>query len=372
MPALDAILAEKITAIKAQHRLRQVTETTREDGLWVQRAGKRLLSFSCNDYLGLSHHPQVVAAAQEAAARYGAGAGASRLVTGNHPLYSTLEAALADWKQSEAACVFGSGYLANLGAISALVGRNDLVLADKLVHACILDGVRLSGAKLLRFAHNDAADCERLLKKHRIQHENCLIVTETVFSMDGDVAPLADLRSLCDAHDSWLMTDDAHGTGSSPNVADIRMGTLSKALGSYGGYVCGSQVLIDYLTTSARSLIFTTGLPPAAVGAAIEALRILRAEPQRAVTALAHARRFADAMGLPCAQSPIVPLLVGEESAALAMQQRLEEAGFLAGAIRPPTVPEGGSRLRFVFTSMHEDSHINDLIKVLNNESVSA
>lgn len=372
MPALDAILAEKIAALDAQHRLRRTVPSHRQGGLWVERAGRRLLSFSCNDYLGLSHHPAVIAAAQEAAARYGAGAGASRLVTGDHPLYAALEAELADWKQAGAACVFGSGYLANTGAIPALVGRKDLVLADRLVHACILDGIRLSGAKLLRFAHNDAADCARLLKKHRMQHEHCLVVTETVFSMDGDTAPLAELRALCDTHDAWLMTDDAHGTGQSPNVADIRMGTLSKALGSYGGYVCGSRVLVDYLKTAARSLVFTTGLPPAAVGAALEALRIARAEPWRAQKALAHARMFAQRMGLPAAQSPIVPLLVGAEAEALALQQRLEEAGFLAGAIRPPTVPEGSSRLRFVFTAMHEEKHITDLIKALKNERICA
>ena len=362
MPALDVFAQEKIAALEAQHRLRTPATTARSAAAAVLRNGRRLVSFSCNDYLGLSQHSAVIEAAQQAIAQYGAGAGASRLVTGNHPLYDALEAALATYKHTEAACVFGSGYLANIGVIPAVAGRGDMIIADKLVHACILDGIKLSGAKLLRFAHNDAADCARLLTQHRHQFKHCLVVTETVFSMDGDVAPLAELRRLCDQHDAWLMTDDAHGIGTSDTSADIIMGTMSKALGAYGGYVCGSQALVRYLKTTARSLIFTTALPPPTVAAALKALEILRKNPALVQKPLAHARRFTQELGLPLAQSPIVPLILGSEEAALSAAQKLEQAGFLVSAIRPPTVPENSARLRFSFSAMHEKRDVSDLI----------
>lgn len=373
MPALDATLQQKIARLEAEQRLRRLHETAVEEGAWVMRGGRRLLNFSSNDYLGISQHPQVKAAAQGAVGRYGAGAGASRLVTGNHPLYAELETALARHKSTEAALVFGSGYLANVGAITALMGRSDLILADKLAHACILDGARLSGAKLLRFAHNDAADCARLLAAHRASHGQCLVITETVFSMDGDTAPLADLRTICDQYDAWLMTDDAHGLGQLlPVPVEVQMGTLSKAFGAYGGYVCGSSTLIRYLASSARSFIFTTGLPPATIAAAIAALKVMHNEPERLRIPLQRARQFTDALGLPPAQSQIVPLVIGSEEQALKASQRLEEAGFLVSAIRPPTVPEGTSRLRFSFSSLHEDCDISNLIKVIKNENIGA
>lgn len=368
MPALDATLQQKIAALEAKQRLRNPQTTARLAGARVLRAGQKYISFSCNDYLGLSHHPAVIAAAQHATERYGAGAGASRLITGGHPLYEALEATLCEYKQTEAACVFGSGYLANLGTITALVGRGDAVIADKLVHACILDAIQLSGAKLLRFAHNDAADCARLLEKHRDEFNNCLVVTETIFSMDGDIAPLAELRALCNAHDAWLMTDDAHGIGfPAAAEADIQMGTLSKAVGAYGGYVCGSAMLIRYLKSAARSLMFTTGLPPATLAAADMALSIIMEEPERGAVAILRARQFARQMGLPAAKSPIVPLIIGEEGEALALAKRLELAGFLVTAIRPPTVPEGTSRLRFAFSSEHEEGDVTNLIKAIEN-----
>lgn len=373
MPALDATLRQKIDALNASGRLRELRPTTRINGGRVQRGGKEYISFSCNDYLGLGRHPEVLRAAEEALHEHGAGAGASRLITGDNPLYSKLEAALAEYRGADAACVFGSGYLANVGVISALMGRHDVVIADKLVHACILDGVKLSGAKLLRFAHNDAQDCARLLQEHRAQHPNCLVITETVFSMDGDKAPLKPLRALCDEHDAWLMTDDAHGFGMPYDVAaDIKMGTLSKALGAYGGYVAGSKTLVQYLKTAARSLIFTTGLPPATLAAAVTALRIMRREPERSLLALMRARQFSKGLGLPVAQSTIVPLLIGSEDDAMDAAARLEEHGFLVTAIRPPTVPDGTSRLRFAFSSEHEEQDITRLIKAIKDESIGA
>ncbi|MDE3061402.1 MAG: aminotransferase class I/II-fold pyridoxal phosphate-dependent enzyme, partial [Pseudomonadota bacterium] len=190
MPALDAILQQKLQVLESKRQRRVLRETLREDGVRVRRSGRELISFSCNDYLGLTHHPQVIAATQEALQKYGAGAGASRLVTGNYPFYDELEAVLAEYKGTEAACVFGSGYLANIGAIPALVGKGDLILADKLIHACAYDGARLSGADVLRFAHNNLAHCRLLLEANRADYHHCLILTETVFSMDGDRAPL--------------------------------------------------------------------------------------------------------------------------------------------------------------------------------------
>lgn len=368
MPALASAAREKLHSLAQAGRRRALASTHREDGVYVTRGERRLISFSCNDYLGLSHHPAVVEAAKSALALYGSGAGAARLVTGNHPLYAQLEAKLAVWKGAEAALVFGSGYLANTGIIPAIVGKGDLILADKLVHACLIDGAQLSGAKLLRFKHNDMNDCERLLATQRGNYAHCLIVTDHVFSMDGDVAPLEKLGELAAVHDAWLMADGAHNLEGTHPPVDLYVGTLSKALASYGGYVAASQDVIDYLATSSRSFMFSTGLPPSAVAAALGALEILIADPALAEAPLARARVFTETLGLPQAQSPIVPLLMGEESRALSAAAVLEEAGFMAVAIRPPTVPEGTSRLRFAFSALHREEDVLRLAAVIRKE----
>lgn len=318
-----------------------------------------MISFASNDYLGLSTHPEVVAAlAQESA-----GAGASRLVAGNHAHYAPLEAQLAAMKGQEAALVFGSGYLANLGAITALMGEGDLILADKLAHACIIDGAQLSGATLKRFRHNDVAHAQQLLEAHRGQHRNLLLVTEQVFSMDGDRAPLPELAALAKDHAGWLMVDDAHGLFERPPVAaDLWMGTLSKAAGSYGGYVAAPRATIDYLASAARSFIFSTGLPPSICAAATAALGVIAREPERAARALAHARRVTDALELPEAQSAIVPVILGSSEAALAASAALHAQGMLVPAIRPPTVPPNTARLRLTFTAAHTDDEVAQLI----------
>lgn len=369
MPALDEILTQKISKLQENSRFREPVPTWRKGGVEIERNGKTYLSFSCNDYLGLSNHPEVKDAAKEAIALYGAGAGASRLVTGEHPLYGKLEKALAQYKDTEAACLFGSGYLANVGVIPALVGKGDVVIADKLVHACILDGIAISGAKLLRFKHNDIDDCKRLLQQ-RGDYRNCLVITETIFSMDGDCAPMAHLRSLCDEYDAWLMSDDAHGLygKNDPVIEDVRIGTLSKVLGSMGGYVTGSAALIAYLKSAARPAIFATALPPASVAAALKALEIVQREPERAGLVLARAKQFTAILGLAEAQSTIVPLIIGEEGAALAMSKKLEQKGFLVTAIRPPTVPEGTSRLRFAFSCVHTEEMVRQLGDIIKHE----
>ena len=253
MPSLDRYAASKLADLERRSLRRSLTDTLREDGLWVERDGKRLLSFSCNDYLNLTQHPAVKRAAIAALERYGAGSGASRLVTGNHPLYAELESRLARIKQTEAAVVFGSGYLANAGIIPALIGRDGLVLLDELSHACIFAGAQLSRGKVMTFRHNDVAHARELLAAHRAGHDHALIVTDGVFSMDGDLAPLHELNEAAKEHDAWLMSDDAHGLGvvgggrGSSFVGGqhvdlpLQMGTLSKAVGTYGGVIAPRQ-----------------------------------------------------------------------------------------------------------------------------------
>lgn len=371
MPALDDVLKQKLQILEARQQKRVPRATGRAEGIYVQRDGKELISFSCNDYLGLSHHPEVVAAAVEALAEFGAGAGASRLVTGNNMLYDELEERIAYYKGTQAACVFGSGYLANIGTIPALVGKGDLILADKLVHACMIDAARLSGATVMRFAHNNLDHCRMLLEANRADHHHCLVMTETVFSMDGDRAPIEALKKLSASADAWLMTDDAHGLGVLPkhvSSADIQMGTLSKAAGVYGGYVCGSDELVDYLKTAARSLIFSTGLPPAVLASACAAMMIISEDEELVAKPLANARHFTSLLGMEVAQSAIVPLLLQENDRALAASALLEEKGFLVAAIRPPTVPENTARLRFAFSALHEKEHIEALAAIVREQ----
>lgn len=369
MQSLDAFAGGKLASLEAKSLRRWLKPTRRHDGAVVERDGRRLISFSCNDYLGLSQHPEVRAAAAEAALNYGAGAAASRLVTGDHPLLGDLEKRLARLKGTEAACVFGSGYLANTGVIPTLVGPGDVVLIDALAHACIWAGAQLSGAKIVKFAHNDVDELARLLEAERPLARHALVATDGVFSMDGDIAPLDQLAELCARHDAWLLSDDAHGVGvlaegrgSAALFPDaeipLQMGTLSKALGSYGGYLCGSQAVIDLLKTRARTLVYATGLPPASAAAALTALDIIETHPELTDRPLAKARLFTQRLGLPDAQSPIVPVVLGTADAALSASTALEAQGFLVVAIRPPTVPEGTARLRVAFNAAHDDADV--------------
>jgi len=375
MSSLDRFAKRKLAELGAAHLRRTLAESRREDGVWVHRGGKRFLSFSCNDYLNLTHHPKVKAAAMAAVETYGAGAGASRLVTGNHPLYADLEARLARLKATESACVFGSGYLANAGIIPVVAGEGDLLLIDALSHSCLWAGARLSRATVMRFRHNDVGHVGELLSAHRHTHRSALIVTDTVFSMDGDCAPVGDLFALAREYDAWLMTDDGHGLGvvatGAKGAADLQMGTLSKALGSYGGYLCASESVIDLIRTRARTLIYSTGLPPASVAAAIAALDVIAADPALALAPLKKARYFTGLLDLPPAESPIVPLVLGEAEAALKAQEVLEGEGFLVAAIRPPTIPAGTARLRFAFTAAQPDEEVSRLARVVRERILS-
>jgi 8-amino-7-oxononanoate synthase len=379
LPSLDNFAADKLAALEAKQLRRRLAETERADGISVIRNGKRLLSFSCNDYLNLSQHPEVKAAAIAAIERYGVGAGASRLVTGNHPLYAELESRLAKLKGTEAACVFGSGYLANTGIIPALIGKEDLVLLDELSHACLWAGAQLSRAKLLSFRHNDLAHAEALLKEYRPAHERALIATDGVFSMDGDLAPLPELGELAMRYDAWLMSDDAHGLGvvgggrgsvfahGKKAEVPLQMGTLSKAVGGYGGYLCATRDVIELVKNRARSFVYSTGLPPASAAAAIASLDIIARGGELIEAPLRKARAFTKSAGLPEAQSPIVPAVLGSAARALDAAKNLEREGFLAVAIRPPTVPEGTARLRLTFTAGHPDADIARLAALVRD-----
>jgi 8-amino-7-oxononanoate synthase len=373
--SLDAFARGKLASLDAQSLRRQLVESHRDDALWITRNGKRLLSFSCNDYLNFTQHPEIIEASIAATRRWGVGSGGSRLVTGNHPLFSALEAKLAALKGCEASCVFGSGYLANIGIIPAIVRKSDLLLVDELAHACIWAGAALSGARVIRFNHNCVAHAADLLARHRHDHQHALIVTDHVFSMDGDLAPVASLMDLASQHGAWLMTDDAHGLGvvkSDTNHVPLQMGTLSKAIGAYGGYLCASQPVIELMRNRARSFVYSSGLPPGTVAAAIAALDLIEREPDYAALPLARARQFTRALGLPEAESPIVPLVLGEAETALMASHILSEAGFLVTAIRPPTVPSGTSRLRFTFTARHPEAEVDRLAALIKSRILSA
>jgi 8-amino-7-oxononanoate synthase len=376
MHSLQSFAEGKLAALEARTLKRTLAPTHRTDPVWVERGGRRLLSFSCNDYLGLSHHPAVKAAAAAAIETYGVGAGASRLITGDHPLLSVLEAKLAAWKGTEAACVFGSGYLANSGIIPTFIGPADLVIVDELAHACIWAGAKLSGARVETLRHNDLEHLQALLAAHRASAERALVATDGVFSMDGDLAPLGGMSEICAAHDAWLYSDDAHGLGvvaggrGSAHVfpqarIPFQMGTLSKAVGGYGGYLCASQAVIDLIKTRSRTVVYSTGLPPSAAAAAIAALDIIASDPELCARPLAKARAFTAALNLPQAQSPIVPVIIGEATAALEASRRLLEEGFLLVPIRPPTVPEGTARLRVAFSAAHPDEEVARLARAV-------
>ena len=375
MHSLDEFATAKLAELERSSLRRTLVDTTRMTGIWVLREGRRLLSFCCNDYLNLTHHPAVKEAAIEALRRYGVGAGASRFVSGNHPLLSELEARLARLKETEAACVFGSGYLANLGIISALIGPGDLILIDELAHACLWAGARLARAAVVPFRHADVRHADALLTELRRRHARALIATDGVFSMDGDIAPLRTLAALAQDHDAWLLSDDAHGLGvvgggrgsnfAQRGAVPLQMGTLSKALGAYGGYVCASAAVVELIRNRARTVIYSTGLPPAMAAAAIAALDVIESEPDYAALPLAKAKAFSSIAGLPEPVSPIVPVVLGAPEAALKASRLLQEEGFLVVAIRPPTVPMGTARLRLTFTAQHPDREVERLAELV-------
>jgi 8-amino-7-oxononanoate synthase len=336
--------------------------------------GRDLVVLCSNGYLGLADDPRVVAAAGAAAVHFGAGATASRLVNGTQALHRELEERLAALKGTEDAVVFSSGYLANVGVLGALAGRGDLIVSDGANHASIIDGCRVSRAEVAVYRHGDADHAAALLADGRRPGRRLVLVTDSVFSMDGDVAPLPALRAACDASGAALVVDEAHATGvlgpggagalAAAGVrADAVVGTLSKALGAQGGFVAGSASLGEWLRNRARTYAFDTALAPPAAGAALAALHVAEDEPWRRERALDHARRLAAGLarrgwrvGEPAAC--VVPVIVGEVDGAMAVSQRLRDAGILAPAIRPPTVPDGTSRIRCTTMASHSDADI--------------
>jgi 8-amino-7-oxononanoate synthase len=337
------------------------------------RLADGLVNLASNDYLGLAADPRVAEAAAEAARTWGAGSGASRLVTGGTALHRELEQALAAWKGAEDCVVFSSGYLANTGTIGALVGPGDAVASDALNHASIVDGCRTSRADVRVFAHRDTGALDEALGAARAAGaRRLLVVTDGVFSMDGDAADLPALCDVADAHDAMVMVDDAHGCGvlgpqgrgtaaaqGCSGRVHVHVGTLSKAFGSAGGYVTGSAPLCDWLRNRARGFVFDTAPVPAAAGAALAALRIAAAEPVRRERAIALAHRLAAALGVGAPAAAIVPLVVGESGTALRLAAALEAEGLLCTAIRPPTVPPGTARLRFALSAVHTTEDVD-------------
>lgn len=373
-------LQEELKKLEAAHLARRLRRQERLGPTQALIDGREATLFSGNDYLGLSSHPEVIRAGCSALEEYGGSAGASRLVSGNHPLYCSLEEKLAELKGKEAALVFPSGYMANLGFVASLAGPGDLIFMDRLAHASLYDGWRLSGAGLRRFRHNDAEHLEKLLESDR-PDSRALIISEGVFSMDGDVAPLGELKQIADRFDCLLAIDDAHGTGvlgpDGKGAAaylgaglELEIGTLSKAIGSLGGFITGSKEMIGYLINKARPFIFTTGLPPASVAAADAALQLFREEGWRRERVLALAARARQELGragfdIPEGITPIIPLITGDEKQALLLSRLCLDRGVFIPAIRTPAVPKNLARLRLTVSAAHTDEELDQAIDVL-------
>jgi 8-amino-7-oxononanoate synthase len=370
---IEAVAAVRLEMLETRGLRRTLSPTERLADGGVTRDGRPMIAFCDNDYLGLSSDPRVIEAAIEATRKYGTGAGAARLVTGDNPLNEKLEAKIATMKGMPAARVFGSGYLANAGVIPALVGAGDLIVMDELCHASMHAGARLSGARVQTFPHNNVTSASHYLQQ-RDATSHALLLTETIFSMDGDLAPLEDLAQAARETGAWMMTDDAHGFGvvRQSNPAPIQMGTLSKAAGAYGGYVAGPKAFIDLLASRARTFVYATGLPPGTLAAALAALEVMDAEPALGVTALANARLFGSLVGHEPVESSIVPVKYGEADAAMKASAALAEQGFLVTAIRPPTVPEGTARLRFTFSVNHREADIRRLAALVRKTLAGA
>jgi 8-amino-7-oxononanoate synthase len=378
-----AFLSDELDARAGSGDLRSLRTFERDRAYVVTDDARRLLNLSSNDYLGLASHPAVALAAARATAR-GTGATASRLIVGTDRAYGELEEKLAAFQGSEAALVFGSGYLANAGTISSLVGPGDAVISDELNHASIIDGCRLSRAAIHRYAHRDLDELEAALQRaEQVGARRMLIVTETVFSMNGDVAPLADIVELKERYGAALLVDEAHAVGvfgrhgegiahelGVADRVDVHVGTFGKAFGAYGAYVAGTRGWIDYLVNAARTFVFATALPPPVIGAVDAALDVVRDGGELREDLHAKAVRFRarlDACGLDTcgSDSQIVPVLVGESHATLEAARRLETAGILGVAIRPPTVPAGTARIRFSVSVSHTESELDRALEAI-------
>ncbi|MDR3456406.1 MAG: 8-amino-7-oxononanoate synthase [Verrucomicrobiae bacterium] len=388
MNPFDDELQRRLAALREQNLFRELRRVDSAQGPHLRINGETFLNFSSNDYLGLANHPALKEAAIKAVEKFGAGAGAARLVSGSLAPFHELEEKLAAFKQTGAALTFSTGYAAAIGTITSLVGKDDVIILDKLVHACIVDAAKLSGAKLRVFDHNDLVDLEKILiwadeKKRGAQTSTrTLIVTESIFSMDGDAAPLREIVALKDKYGAWLMVDEAHATGiigqNGRGLADelgvgrrieIQMGTLGKALGASGGYICGSRALIDYLINRARSFIFSTAPVPAAAAAAIAGIHLVESAEGKARRKSLFSRVEALNLKLKIKNSKlpsaIIPLILGDETAALTAASQLRAQHIFVPAIRYPTVARGAARLRITLTAEHTADDVATLCAAL-------
>ena len=385
--AFDQFLNGELKSIDEAGLLRSLLRIETPQQVEVHSGDRKLINFSSNDYLGLAAHESLRVAAQAGVETLGAGAGSARLISGSQMIAHELEAALGAFKQTEAALSFSSGYAAALGTVPALVGQGDVVIIDKLVHACLVDAARLSGAKLRVFKHNDLSDLEAILQWADEREGNTLVISESVFSMDGDQAPLRDLVQLKNRYGAWLMLDEAHATGlygagrrgvaeeiGMAEHVEVQLGTLGKALGAAGGYICGSQALIDLLVNRARSFIFSTAPVPAQLAAAKRGVELLQSNEGEVLRTRLWANvdilkngLIQQGWELPVGRSAILPLMIGDEREALTLAERLREAGIWVPAVRYPTVARGAARLRVTVSAAHQMEHLNALLDALAN-----
>jgi 8-amino-7-oxononanoate synthase len=387
MGPFESSLLSELSSLEKQGLRRSLRVVESSQGTLITIAGRELVNFSSNDYLGLASHPEIASAMAEAAQRWGAGSTASRLICGTSAEHAALEEEIAAAKRTEAALVFSTGVAAATGTIPALVSRGDVVILDKLAHACLIDGVHASGAKMRVFPHNDLAKLESHLKWARETHPKgrTLIVTESVFSMDGDLAPLREIVELKDRHGAILFLDEAHAVGVRGRGAqglagelglaeriEIQMGTLGKALGVSGGYIAGSRTLIDFLINRARSFIFSTAPSPAIAAASRASLRIVQSPEGDALRTRLQENLslFAGAMKAKLPQSAIMPLILGGEERALSEAARLQEAGFFVPAIRYPTVPRKTARLRITLSAAQSHEQIRRLAEAIQENAM--
>jgi len=373
-------LNDDLDRLRAEGLYRQLRDVASAQGPRLVIGGREFLNFSSNDYLGLANDPVLKRAGVEAIERWGIGAGASRLVCGNLEPYRQLEEKLARFKNKEAAIVFGSGYAANTGTITALVGEGDVVILDKLDHASIIDGARQSGATIRVYPHKNLKKLEDILRS--VEARRVLVITETVFSMDGDLAPLAEIVALKEKCNAWLMIDEAHATGlyaknrrgiaeaaGVEDKIDVTLGTLSKALGCAGGFVVGSQTLIDFLRNRARSLIYSTAMPPAIVAAAGAAVDFVMSDAgnDRRDRLWRRVSELKNGLAIPTeSRSPIIPIIIGDEQAAMDLSGKLYERGIFVPAIRYPTVPKGKARLRVTVSALHSSEDVAMFLREFN------
>lgn len=375
---------EKLRQMADESLTRRLRALSSGTGATAQLGGRSIILLCSNDYLGLAMHPAAIQAAVRATEQYGSGAGASRLICGTLPPHEELESALARFKGTESALLFGSGYLANLGIIPRLIGHKGLILADRLCHASLIDGCRLSGADFRVYRHRDSSHVESLLKR-RSSNRPALIVTDGLFSMDGDLAPLPELASLAKRYDAMLYVDDAHGTGimgptgrgtlehfGVEREINFHMGTLGKALGSSGAYLAGPRDMVEYLLSTARPFLFTTASPPSTAAAAGAALAVIQQEPERRARLWSNRQHLFHGLqriGFRMTEtvSPILPILIGDAASAVAFAEHLLAHGVYAPAIRPPTVPDDTSRIRVTVTSEHTADHIETALRAFES-----